>query len=412
MKTGTLICHLAPVLALLAAGAPARAAEPIWVPTWTASPTPVGKPPVIQNRTVRQIVHTSAGGKLVRIRLSNAYGARPLHVDAVAIALRDKASAIRPGSSAEVRFQGARDVTIAPGGFVESDPLPFAVPAQGDLAVSYFVAGPAEASTLHGEQRNAVYFGEGDQTGAATIAPVAAPATDDAVLWFDEVEVAGSKATKAVVAFGDSLTDGHGLPPDSNATWPDALYDRLRKAGVETVAVSNAGISGNRLLHNGGFPALGVTALARFDRDVLSQPNVKAVVVLIGGNDILQVAALAPAAEYVPAEDLERGLSQLAERAHEKGLKIYIGTQTPIRDVTIPGFPGFFSEEKEAEVQTVNAWIRQAKVFDGVVDLEKALEDPAHPGKLLPVYDSGDHAHPSPAGAKAIADAIPLSWFK
>jgi lysophospholipase L1-like esterase len=388
----------------------ARAAKPAWVPTWTASPAPAPAPyAVIQNRTLRQIVHTSAGGKLVRIRFSNAYGATPLHIDDVTIALRDKADAIRPGSSAEVRFQGEKGVTIAPGAFVESDPLPYDVPSQSDLAISYYVAGPAEASTYHFAQRNAVYFAEGDVTGAPSVTPVAAPSTGDGIFWLDEVEVAGSKATTAVVAFGDSITDRGGTPADANAAWPDYFYDRLRKAGVETIAVSNAGLAGDRLLHNGSWVQFGVTGLARFDADVLAQPNVKAVFILIGINDIGQVPHFAPATEHVSPEEIERGLAQLAERAHEKGLKIYVGTLTPFRDTTISTY---FSDEKEADRQAVNRWIRASKLFDGVVDLDKALEDPAHPGKMLPLYDSGDHLHPSAEGDKAIADAIPLAWFR
>jgi lysophospholipase L1-like esterase len=413
MKTATLLGRIAPALALLAASVAARAAEPVWVPTWTANPAPSPKPDVIQNRTIRQIVHTTAGGKLVRIRISNAYGAAPLHIDAVAIALRDKADGIRPGSSADVRFQGVRDVTIAPGAFVESDPLPFAVPAQSDLAVSYFVAGPVEAATFHWAQRNAVYFGAGDQTGAATIAPAPAapPPTLEEILWLDEVEVAGSRATTAVVTFGDSITDRAGVAPDSNATWPDYLYDRLRTRGVETVAVANAGLAGDRLLHNGAQAQFGVSALARFDADVLAQPNVRAVIVLIGINDIgmVGVPQLAPLTERVSAEEIERGLAQLAERAHEKGLRIYICTLTPFRDTA---HTNYFSEEKEADREAVNAWIRASKLFDGMADLDKALEDPAHPGKMLPRYDAGDHLHPNAEGDRAIAEAIPLAWFK
>jgi lysophospholipase L1-like esterase len=410
MKTGNLIRRLAPAFALLAAAASARAAEQTWVPTWTASVAPAATPyAVIQNRTIRQIVHTSAGGKLVRIRISNAYGATPLHVDGVKIALRDKGDAIRPGSSAEVRFQGAPSVAIAPGAFVESDPLPFEVPAQGDLAISTYVAGPAEATTLHFAQRNAVYFAAGDVTGAPSVTSVAAPSTGQGILWLDEVEVAGAKATRAVVAFGDSITDGAGPPADANATWPDVLYGRLRKAGIETVAVSNAGIGGDRLLHNGSWIQFGVSGLARFDSDVLAQPNVKSVIVLIGINDIGQVPQFAQASEHVSAEEIERGLAQLAARAHEKGLKIYVGTLTPFRDTKIPNY---FSEAKEADRQAVNQWIRASKLFDGVADFDKALEDPAHPGKMLPAYDSGDSLHPSAAGDKAIADAIPLAWFK
>jgi hypothetical protein len=226
---------LAAALALAGASAGASAAwaaGPKWVPTWSASPAPSRAAAVLQNETVREIVHTTAGGREVRLRLSNAYGATPLRIDAVSLALRDADARIRPGSSVRVTFQGAGAVTVAPGGYVLSDPVAFEVPAQADLAVSLYVAGPAIATTAHDLQRDAVYFAQGDATGDATAAaaftPVAAPATGSAWLWLDQVEVAGSDAQGAVVAFGDSITDGAGPAPGTHAAWPDVLYARLR----------------------------------------------------------------------------------------------------------------------------------------------------------------------------------------
>jgi lysophospholipase L1-like esterase len=400
------------LLALFALGGavPASAGDLPWVATWYASPSP-GRAPtaVLQDVTVREIVHTSAGGKAVRIRLSNAYGTKPVRLDDVQIALRDTGAGVRAGSSVRLTFQGSSEVSIAPGAFVLSDPVAFDAPEATDLAVSLHVPGPAAPTTAHDWRRNAVYVASGDVSGAATITPIAAPGGAEGILWLDEVEVAGGKADRTVVAFGDSITDGVGPEPDSNATWPDVLYARLRAAKIERFSIANAGIGGNRLLHDGMWPPFGATALARFDRDVLAQPNVKAVILLIGINDIGQVGAGAPADETVTAEDLERALSQLAERAHERGIKVYAGTLTPFKPTA---FKGYYDDQKDVVRQAVNRWIRSAKVFDGVADFDKALEDPAAPGQMRAAFDSVDHLHPSAAGDRAIAEAIPLGWFR
>ncbi len=403
----------AAALAGLAAGSAALAAPAPaldWIPTWFASPTPADKPVVLTDKTVRQVVHIAAGGRRLRIRLSNAYGQAPLHVDAVRLGLRAAADAVEPGSNRQVLFQGHGDVTIAPGAFVESDPVDLAVTPQAHLAISLHVAS-AQASTVHIVQRDAVYFADGDQTAAPSLtAPatsLAGSSTGQAILWLTEVEVAGSPAREAVAAFGDSITDGVGPAPGSDAGWPDVLAGRLLAAGAKW-SVFNAGIGGNRLLHGAVWPPFGAASLARFDADVLAQPNVKAVIVLIGVNDIGEPGQSAPAAEAVSAEAIEDGLTQLAERAHEKGLKIYAATLTPFKVSTIPGY---YSPDKEAERQAVNAWIRSAKAFDGVADFDKAMEDPATPGQMRAAYDSGDHLHPSAAGDRAMGEAVPLGWF-
>ena len=379
-----------------------------WIPTWYASPepSPNGKAS-LDKQTVRQIVHVSAGGKKVRIRLSNAFGSTPLHIDTVSIARRATGSAVQAGSIRQLRFSGHADVTVAPGAYALSDPLDFDVATASDLAISLYVSGPTPITTTHLTQRNAIYFSDGDTTSSETITQTN-PDTGTLAswLWLSEVEVSGAPVDGAVIAFGDSITDGLALPGDSNSDWPSLLGAHLRKAG-KRLSVVNAGITGNRLLHNGQWAPFGIAGLARFDADVLAQPNAKAVILFLGINDIGQ--AKPGSSEFVTAVEIQNGLAQLAERAHEKGLKIYAVTLAPFKDATADNY---YSVEKDAMRQAVNAWMRSSRRFDGVADAAKALDDPKNPGRMLPAYDSGDHLHPSAAGAAAIAATIPLAWFR
>lgn len=380
-----------------------------WVPTWFAPPEPVADAPaMLQDGTVRQVVHTTAGGKLVRLKVSNAYGKAPLQIDGAGVGDRANGGNVMPGTNAAVTFGGKAGIIIPAGAYALSDPVAFAVAPQSDLVVSLYAKGPAAISTVHIQQRNAVYFAAGDATLSETITPVAAPGNSDWVPWLTEVEVAGRTAAGTVVTFGDSITDGAGPAHDLNRTWPDHLYGRFAKAGIK-LSVTNAGISGNRLLHHGTWAPFGIGGLARFDSDVLAQPNVKAVIVLIGINDIGHAGGDAPLSELTPPEQMEAGLSQLAARAHEHNIRIYIATMTPFKDTV---FKGYYTDDKEVQRQAVNAWIRTTKAFDGYVDFDKALDDPARPGFLRPDYDSGDHLHPSAAGDAAMAEAVPLVWFK
>jgi lysophospholipase L1-like esterase len=323
--------------------------------------------------------------------------------------LRASGGLINLASRKLLYFGGQRDVTIAPGADVFSDPAPYDLPPQTDLAVSIYAKAAAAESTLHVVQRNAIYVMDGDVEGAAANDDVTqVQPTGQAWIWLDEVEVAASPARGAVVAFGDSITDGVGPPADTRTTWPDVLFQRLSDAGLQ-LSVINAGIGGNRLLHAGAWGPFGVPGLARFDADVLDQPGVRAVIVFMGINDIGQVGQSAPTAEYASAADIEAGLSQLAQRAHGRGLKVYVGTLTPFKVSIIKGY---YSDDKELERQAVNAWIRTNTGFDGVVDFDRAVSDPDRPGQILPLYDSSDHLHPSAAGDAALAAAIPLDWFK
>ena len=403
--------HLAAAVIAAALLAPMAHAAPAttWLPAWYASPEPVGgeAAPQIHDTTIRQIVRVTADGREVRLRLSNAYGAEPLHLDEFRVARRDSGSRIDPASDREVTFSGKSGVTIAPGAYALSDPIALDVADDSALAVSIYVNGPVRMTTVHDIQRDALYAAPGNQAAAAAFPDTRTDVgLGSAFPWLSEVEVAGSHEAATLITFGDSITDGFGIDRDSDTNWPDGLSRRLHAAGIP-LAVANAGLSGNRLLHNGQWARFGDAGLARFDRDVLAQPNAAAVIVLIGIND-LGHAGGPGSPEFESAEDMIGGLTQLAERAHERGLRIYIATLTPFTGTV---FKDYYSDEKEARRQAINAWIRGQAVFDGVIDFEKATEDPAAPGHLLQAYDHGDHLHPNSIGTAAMAAAIPLDLF-
>jgi len=399
---------LALMMALPVLPAVAQDAASRWIPTWYAAPEPSGTEAKIGDKTLRQIVRISGGGTSVRLRLSNAYGAAPLRLEDIRVAKRMNGSRIDAASDSAVTFNGRPDVTIAPGAYILSDPVPLTVAADSDLAVSLYVPEETPLATVHDIQRGVLYVAEGRAAGAAELPETKADVgIGNAFPWLAEVEVSGAEARGALLTFGDSITDGYGITPDQGRTWPELLSRRLHEAGIG-LSVVNAGLSGNRLLNHGTWARFGDGGLSRFDRDVLAQPNADAVIVLIGINDLGH--AQGPGSEgYVSVEDLIGGLGQLAERAHERGLKIYAATLTPFRDTV---FEGYFSEEKESRRQAVNAWIRRQSVFDGVIDFERAVESTDKPGHLRADYDAGDHLHPNDAGAAAMAAAIPLGLFR
>lgn len=375
-----------------------------WLATWAASAQEVVRPaadsvvdrrPVYANRTVRQIVHTSIGGNAVRVRFTNEYGNQPLVIGSAHVALRDTGSAIKPSTDHAITFGGRGSVTLRPGAIIVSDPVSLGVPQLSDLAISMFLRDSIRTVTRHslGIQSNYVSR-PGEYVSAATM-PV--DTTIVAWLWLAGVDVVNPAATGVIVTIGNSITDGLGSTRNMNRRWPNILADRLLASGEPPKGVANAGISGNRVLS----PGTGPSALARFDRDVLSQPGVTHVVVLEGINDIGR------AAEPVTADEIIYGLHQLADRAHERGLLIIGATLTPAGPR-----PTAFTPEMETKRSTVNAWIRSSGVFDGVIDFDAATRDPSDPKQMQKAYDSGDHLHPSDAGYKAMADAIDLSLFR
>ena len=398
-----------------------------WIGTWGTAPQPPmpGHVQSFQRQTLRLIVHTSAGGTRVRIKISNTFGDRPLVIGSAHIARRTEAADIDPTSDRTLKFHGKSSTTIAAGSMIVSDPVVLQVPALSDLAVSLFLPASTEAKTTHvlAMQTSYVSPETGDSTAAANF-----PVAKKIRTWpfLTGVDVEASSRGAAIVAFGSSLTDGDGTDSDSNGRWPDVLAQRLQKSsgGKLELGILNEGIIGNRLLNDspvqavgGSFGSvLGQAGLTRFDRDVLAQSSVQYVVVGLGINDIAFPGSLTPATEGVTAESIIAAYRQLIARAHQKGIRI-IGTTNPpfengFLDLGPPGRIAFYTPEKESVRQKVNVWILSSGEFDSVVDLDKVLRDPSHPSRLLPSYDSGDHLHPNNAGCRAEADAIPLTLFE
>jgi lysophospholipase L1-like esterase len=416
--TSRSLCAVAAVLAGLA-GAPVQAQQRAdaggggWIDTWSASPqpvwepdffAPVGIPRTLRNQTVRQVARVSLGGNRVRVEFSNEYGEHPLAIGAARVGLAGEGGAVVPGSDRALTFGGGPSATVPPGAPVWSDPVDLAVPALGSVAVSLFLPEVTPATTWHNDARQTAYIsGEGDHTAAERFEPAQ---TVTSRIFLSGIAVDAAPDARAVVLFGDSITDGDGSTLDANNRWPDVLAERLHAAGAR-VAVLNEGISGARVLRD----RMGDNALARFDRDVLGHPRADTVVLMMGINDIgWPGTILVPKGEPAPsAEDVIDGYEQLVARAHAHGMRIIGATLTPFED-TFEGHPlyGYYDEAKEAKRQAVNAWIRTSGAFDGVIDFDAVTRDPANPRRIRAEYDKGDHLHPNDAGYEAMAGSVDL----
>jgi lysophospholipase L1-like esterase len=389
----------------------AQAQDGHWVAAWAAVPQSVSdnpaapsfdRAPRIDGRTVRQIVYPSLSGRRLRLQISNRYGRQALTIDAARVADAGAHASIAATSDRSVTVGGQARIVVAAGATVWSDPIELPVQAGQPLAVSFYLAGDAAPSTWH-KLASQVNFISEPGNHAADAEGTAFSARYTSYLWLSGLDVETVPQAYAVVAIGDSITDGMRSSLDANRRWPDGLARAL--AGRD-VAVVNAGISGNRLLSDS--PCYGERLLARFAPDALAQDGVKTVIVLIGINDI-NFAAMPPHAGLdcdnphtpVDAAALEAGYRQLAAAAHAHGLRVIGATLTP---ASLP-------PTREAIRNAVNAWMRNGGTFDAVIDFDAVLRDPRDPRRLLPLYDSDDHIHPSDAGYAAMAAHVPLEWL-
>jgi lysophospholipase L1-like esterase len=382
-----------------------------WVGSWAASqqiPEPQNAlaSDDLRDATLRQIVPLSVGGASLRVHLSNAFGTAPLHFSSVHIARPISASAakIDPTTDKALSFSGSGDVTVPAGAEFVSDAVEYPMAAGSNLGVTIHFDVPPAQQTGHPGSRATSYLAHGDLVSAVDL-----PDAKKIDHWYQlaGVDVIAPLNAAAIVALGDSITDGHGATTNGNDRWTDVLAHRLQSSlATQTVSVLNQGIGGNHLLTDG----LGPNALARFDRDVLAQTGVRYLIVLEGVNDL---GGLTRSGEVSPAEHvalvrrIEEAYQQIVMRAHAHGIRVIGGTILPYTgsDYYHPG------PNSEADRQAVNQWIRTPGHFDEIVDFDKVMRDPGHPDSLLPSYDSGDHLHPSPAGYSAMGTAIPLALF-
>lgn len=368
---------------------PAEAtADASGVVTWGASADRMADG--VAGRSYRLVVHTSVGGTDTRIRLSNAFGDRPITFDNVYAGIQKQGAELRPGSNRRLAFGGERTVTVPAGETVWSDPLPGRLPAATNLVVSLHSPDAGGPATGHWMAMQSSYATQGDHTAAEGGAAWTVPTGS----WFylDAVSVRARAGTGAVAALGDSITDGWQSTTDLNRRWPDYLARRLQRSDTAVKGVANEGISGNKVLADGP----GESALNRLERDVLSQPGVRTVFLFQGVNDI-------KAHTGVTADDLIEGYREIIDRAHAAD-KCVVGA-------TVGPFKGWLEWDPAGEAvrQEVNEFIRTSGEFDAVTDFDRILRSPYDPARMLPALDGGDHIHPNDKGMQAMADAVDLT---
>ena len=372
-----------------------------WAATWSSPPTAAGTAfepaKIFENQTIRQTTRVSLGGQRFRVRISNAFGTKALKIGAAHLAVQSSGAAIIPGTDRALKFSGLPSIAIPAGAVALSDPIDLSVAARTVLSVSMYVPENTGAATyVEGVNQNTYISGPGDFTGATEL-PVTETVTS--TYFISVIEVAARKNASVVVAFGDSVTKG------ATATnWPAFLFGRLNNNyGTQKMAVVNQGIGCNRTLRD----FCGPSAAARFDRDVLAVTGATHVILALGLVDIIFPSVSGNLAEVATTSDIIVGLKQLTERARARGLKVYGATITPFGDSI---FAGVYTPENEATRQAVNRWIRTSGAYDGVIDFDKVVRDPADPKRMWPIYTL-DGIHPNDAGNELMANAVNLALF-
>lgn len=379
-----------------------------WVAGWGSSQIALDSgtalpPDHASDVTVRQVVRLTLGGKRLRVRLSNAHGAEPIRIGRASIGISPSDQSPRVIRSQPVTFDGRPSITIPAGADYVSDPVPLAVAALDHVAVSIHLPQPVSRQTGHPGARTASWIVRGDKTEASAFEP---DATVERWFFLAGVDVETAAKGGAIIAFGDSITDGFGVKGGADVRWTDHLAERLQaNPATRGLSVVNMGTGGSRVLRNG----IGPSALGRFERDVLSVPGAKYLLVLYGVNDLggLSRANADQAAFDALVADLTGAYRQVIRRAHDAGIRVYGATILPFSgsDYYRPG------PQAEAARRAVNRWIRTSGEFDGVIDFDAVLADPVQRDRLRDIYDSGDHLHPSIAAYRVMGDTVSLDFF-
>lgn len=384
---------------VIAAAVPGLAQGQHWRGTWGASSQmtlaeiPDAGIADFAGKTIRQVVRISAGGERIRLRLSNELSGENHRISNVTVALARKNGAIDPASLREVTFGGLKSIMLGAGAPFLSDPIDFPVDDLSLIAITQYFPEQAKGLTVHSSAYATAWVVEGDQTKAADLGHGQAFMRR---IMISGVEVEAAEERPVIVTLGDSITDGTRTTIDANRRWPDRLAERLHAVGKTGYAVVNAGIGGNRVLRQSRSPS----ALARFDRDVLSVPGVSHLVVLEGVNDL---GNMMREGHRVSASDLITGYRQIIRRAEAHDIKVYLATIIPYKGAA------YWSEEGESVRKEVNAWVRTQQEAEGFFDFDKAIADPSDPDRIAKAFDIGDGLHPNDAGMQAIADAVDLS---
>ena len=389
-----------------------------WITTWTTAqqlvapntggpprggrgsgPEASNLPPGFTDQTVRMIARISAGGRKVRVELSNMLNVRPLDVGEAHVAVHKRGGEIVEATDRVLSFGGNRAFTIQPGVPVISDPVDLDVAPLSDLAISLYLPRDSGAPTSHTIGLHTAYISKGNVAGSRSMPE---PATMFAYAWLAAIDVAAPRDAFTIVAFGDSITDGYATTRDADKAWPTLLARRLNaNKATQHVAVVNQGISGNQVLRDGA----GLGALSRLERDVLSRPGVEWVILLEGINDI-NIRGRIDGPNALTTEELIWGYRQIIDRCHVHGIKVMGATIMPEEGVPTA------SERGEKIRLEANQWIRTRGNFDAVVDFDSVVRDPAHPSRIRQEFDPGDHIHPNDGGNQAMADAFDLNLFK